>query len=174
MEEPLDVSVIAGENVVLPCQITGVPEAERDNSVQWLKGTTEFGYFGLGYPPLRRERYYQRKGPTDYSLEITNAQLDDDSFFECQVTHHRLRSEKAHLTVLQPPTDVSLLPFEDESGWPKMENDELLMIEGVEARLRCIASSSKPKTNIEWSLSGIYSSRKLLFKNQNDGQKYRY
>lgn len=155
VEEPKDIRVISGENVVLPCRITGVPEAERDNSVQWLKGTNELGYFALGYPPLRRERYTQREGPTDYSLEVTNVQLDDDSFFECQVTHHRLRSEKAHLIVLQPPQDVTLLPFENEAGWPKLKNGELQIIEGEEARLRCIASSSKPKTDIKWTLSDV-------------------
>jgi len=156
VQEPKDIRVISGEDIVLPCQITGVPESERDNSVQWLKGTNEAGYFGLGYPPLRRERYRQRQGPTDYALEISNVQLDDDSFFECQVTYHRLRSQKAHLIVLQPPQDVTMVPFGTESSdWPKMVNGEIQMIEGDEARLRCIAASSKPKTDIEWTLAEV-------------------
>ena len=97
-----------------------------------------------------------RTNATDFSLEISNIQLEDDSFFECQLTYHRLRSRKAHLTVLQPPQDVTLVPFEDESEWPKTVNGEIQVVEGVEAKLRCIASSSKPKTDIQWTLSGKF------------------
>jgi hypothetical protein len=36
-----------------------------------------------------------------------------------------------------------------------MVNGEVQMIEGEEARLRCISSSSKPKTDIQWAISGM-------------------
>ena len=47
----------------------------------------------LGFPPLTKDRYEQRIGPSDYSLKIENVQLSDEDSFECQITPFGLRSQ---------------------------------------------------------------------------------
>ena len=49
--------------------------------IQWAKGK-----LGLGFPPLRRERYSQQVGPNSYSLTIEDVQAEDEDDFECQFT----------------------------------------------------------------------------------------
>lgn len=49
-----------------------------------------------------------------YNLEITSADLTDDSLYECQATEAALRSRRAKLTVLSEYTEYvqnMILPF---------------------------------------------------------------
>lgn len=158
IDEPLPVRAIVGETVTLPCAVDGLPSKDK-NSVQWLKGSTAKGYFALGFPPLGIERFTQKAGENkDYSLIIDDVQIEDEATFECQVTKHQLRSRQAHLTVLQPPQDVSMFPVSDgRSGrWPELDEQEgvLSVVEDEITKLRCVASSSKPATVLDWSISG--------------------
>ena len=68
-------------------------------------------------------RFFQSNGPTDYSLLIENAQLDDSGAYECQAhtATNRLRSQSARLEVLKPPSDVSMVPVPGSSGQYKSE-----------------------------------------------------
>lgn len=95
---------------------------------------------------------------SDYSLIIDDVQIADEATFECQVTKHQLRSRQAHLTVLQPPQDVSMFPVSDGSSgrWPELDGQEgvLSVVEDEITKLRCVASSSKPATVLDWSISG--------------------
>jgi hypothetical protein len=100
--EPASKKVILGESIRLNCKISGIPKEEQESSVQWTQNT-----FALGLPPLRVSRFFQSNGPTDYSLLIENAQLDDSGAYECQAhtATNRLRSQSARLEVLKPPSD---------------------------------------------------------------------
>ena len=61
----------------------------------------------LGFPPLTKDRYEQRIGPSDYSLKIENVQLSDEDSFECQITPFGLRSQV--LTLKQPYNSIFLI-----------------------------------------------------------------
>jgi len=144
--EPASKKVILGESIRLNCKISGIPKEEQESSVQWTQNT-----FALGLPPLRVPRFFQSNGPTDYSLLIENAQLDDSGAYECQAhtATNRLRSQSARLEVLKPPTDVSMVPVPGSSA--KLADDDVIeVIEGVETKLQCVASASKPRTEVDW------------------------
>jgi len=129
----------------LACSISGIPENEKNSSVQWSQNN-----FALGFPPLRNARYLQQNGLEDYSLEIVDAELDDSGFYECQAhtSYSRLRSQSARLEVLQPPEEVSIVPASGSSA--KQVGDVIEVVEGVETKLQCVSSASKPKTQLDW------------------------
>ena len=84
--QPSDIEVVRGSTVTLECAIdqsvtsrfTSDPAEEL---IQWAKGK-----LGLGFPPLRRQRYSQQVGPSSYSLTIADVQAEDEDDFECQFT----------------------------------------------------------------------------------------
>lgn len=143
--EPASQKVIIGGTIRLACSISGIPTSERNSSVQWSQNN-----FALGFPPLRNARYLQQNGPEDYSLEIVDAELDDSGEYECQAhtSYSRLRSQSARLEVLQPPEEVSIVPASGSSA--KQVGDVIEVVEGVETKLQCVSSASKPKTQLDW------------------------
>lgn len=143
--EPASTKVIIGGSVTLNCAISGIPTQERNTSVQWSQNN-----FALGFAPLRNQRYIQQSGPKDYSLQIRDAQLDDSGAYECQAhtSFSRLRSQSARLEVLQPPEEVSIVPATGSSA--KQVGDVIELVEGVETKLQCVSSASKPKTELDW------------------------
>ena len=92
----------------MACEVDGQSK-QNPNFVQWVKvyksyynniilsctvyNTTFQGGMALGFPPLTKDRYEQRIGPSDYSLKIENVQLSDEDSFECQITPFGLRSQ---------------------------------------------------------------------------------
>lgn len=79
----------------------------------------------------------------DYSLEITNVQLEDDAIFQCQVGASRLtngiRSRSAKLSVFVPPEPVRI-----------KEGDVLSTVEQKMITLTCESDGGKPAAEVSF------------------------
>lgn len=147
-QEPIAITAVIGESVSLQCLVDG-PVTEDANLVQWVKGN-----LALGFPPLTNSRYTQSIGPRNYSLQIDDVQLSDEDEFECQITPVGLRSKTAKLEALAPPKTVDISPVGGEIKIIKQPSKEIYqVVEGTPSRLRCIATDSKPKTTLQWSIA---------------------
>ncbi|KAM7400136.1 hypothetical protein PAMA_004711 [Pampus argenteus] len=107
-QEPADQSVVLGERVVLSCVVFNY-----SGIVQWTKDGLALGV-GEGLRGnehcTERERVKTRERALDigqYNLEISNAELSDDSLYECQATEAALRSRRAKLNVLSKWTTTA-------------------------------------------------------------------
>lgn len=149
-DEPAQIiQAVVGETVNLTCRVEGESKPNK-NLVQWVKGS-----LALGFPPIVRERYEQMIGPDDYSLKIENVQLSDEDDFECQITPHGMRSQVGKLEIITPPKTVDVTPVDKKIQITRDGEREILeVVEGVPTRLRCIATDSKPKTNVTWQING--------------------
>ena len=59
------------------------------------------------------------------------------------------------LEIITPPKTVDITPVGKNVKITKDGNREILqVVEGVPTRLRCIATDSKPKTDISWTING--------------------
>jgi len=146
--EPESVTAVIGSSATIECLVDG-PKRENANLVQWVKGN-----LALGFPPLTNERYSQLIGPEDYSLKISDVQLSDEDEFECQITPVGLRSKTAKLVTLAPPKTVDISPVGGDVKILKEKEETFQVIAGKPTKLRCIATDSKPKTDLSWSISG--------------------
>uniref|UniRef100_A0A672QR80 Kin of IRRE-like protein 1 n=1 Tax=Sinocyclocheilus grahami TaxID=75366 RepID=A0A672QR80_SINGR len=77
-----------------------------------------------------------------YNLEISAAELSDDSLYECQATEAALRSRRAKLTVLNPP--VVTLSIEPRS-----------VLEGERVTFTCQATANPPVMGYKWAKGGV-------------------
>uniref|UniRef100_A0AAR2J492 Kin of IRRE-like protein 1 n=1 Tax=Pygocentrus nattereri TaxID=42514 RepID=A0AAR2J492_PYGNA len=137
-QEPADQSVVFGERVVLSCVVfnyTGI--------VQWTKDGLALG-IGEDLRAWPRYRVLRIVDVGQYNLEISSAELSDDSLYECQATEAALRSRRAKLTVLIPPDDPVI------EGAP-----EILLMAGVSYNLTCVSRGAKPLSTIEWYKDGV-------------------
>ncbi|KAJ8011541.1 hypothetical protein DPEC_G00059300 [Dallia pectoralis] len=137
-QEPADQSVVLGNAIVLSCVIfnyTGI--------VQWTKDGLALGV-EEGLKAWPRYRVLRVMDVGQYDLEISAAQLADDSLYECQATEAALRSRRAKLTVLIPPDDPVV------EGFP-----EILLKAEVPYNLSCVARGAKPLAVIEWDRDGV-------------------
>uniref|UniRef100_A0A665VC51 Kin of IRRE-like protein 1 n=1 Tax=Echeneis naucrates TaxID=173247 RepID=A0A665VC51_ECHNA len=137
-QEPADQSVVLGERVVLSCVVfnyTGI--------VQWTKDGLALG-IGEGLRAWPRYRVLRALDIGQYNLEISNAELSDDSLYECQATEAALRSRRAKLNVLIPPEDPVV------EGTP-----ELLLMAGTPYNLTCVTRGAKPAAHIQWTKDGV-------------------
>uniref|UniRef100_A0A2I3GAT7 Kirre like nephrin family adhesion molecule 1 n=1 Tax=Nomascus leucogenys TaxID=61853 RepID=A0A2I3GAT7_NOMLE len=72
---------------------------------------------GQGLKAWPRYRVVGSADAGQYNLEITDAELSDDASYECQATEAALRSRRAKLTVLNPPTvTLSIEPQTVQEG----------------------------------------------------------
>ncbi|XP_075875758.1 kin of IRRE-like protein 1b isoform X2 [Nelusetta ayraudi] len=137
-QEPADQSVVLGERVVLSCVVFNY-----SGIVQWTKDGLALGV-GEGLRAWPRYRVLRSLDIGQYNLEISNAQLSDDSLYECQATEAALRSRRAKLNVLIPPED----PVVDGSP-------ELLLMAGTPHNLTCVTRGAKPAAHIQWTKDGV-------------------
>uniref|UniRef100_A0A3Q3D4A1 Kirre like nephrin family adhesion molecule 1a n=1 Tax=Hippocampus comes TaxID=109280 RepID=A0A3Q3D4A1_HIPCM len=77
-----------------------------------------------------------------YNLEILSADLSDDSLYECQAPDAALRSRRAKLTVLNPPTVT--LSIEPRS-----------VVEGDRVTFTCQAHANPPIMGYRWAKGGV-------------------
>uniref|UniRef100_A0A8C9Y8H1 Kirre like nephrin family adhesion molecule 1b n=1 Tax=Sander lucioperca TaxID=283035 RepID=A0A8C9Y8H1_SANLU len=137
-QEPADQSVVLGEQVVLSCVVFNY-----SGIVQWTKDGLALGV-GEGLRAWPRYRVLRALDTGQYNLEISNAELSDDSLYECQATEAALRSRRAKLNVLIPPED----PVVDGSP-------ELLLMAGTPFNLTCVTRGAKPAAHIQWTKDGV-------------------
>ncbi|KAM6948132.1 kin of IRRE-like protein 1b [Aplochiton taeniatus] len=137
-QEPADQSVVLGETVVLSCVVFNY-----SGIVQWTKDGLALGV-GEGLRAWPRYRVLWLMDVGQYNLEISRAELSDDSLYECQATEVALRSRRAKLTVLIPPDDPVL------EGSP-----EILLMAGTPFNLSCVTRGAKPAAHIQWQRDGV-------------------
>ncbi|KAF2367109.1 Immunoglobulin-like domain [Trinorchestia longiramus] len=134
--EPAPQTAVLGSTVVLPCRVMN-----KVGHLQWTKDG-----FGLGN---ERRLYgfarYSMIGSDDegdFSLRIQPVQLEDDGFFQCQVSASDgvpgIRSEEVQLTVYVPPDP------------PLVEPAELQTTTGLDATLKCTSRGGRPPPEIQW------------------------
>jgi len=152
--QPSNIEVVRGSTVTLECAIdqsvtskfTSDPAEEL---IQWAKGK-----LGLGFPPLRRERYSQEVGPSSYSLTITDVQAEDEDDFECQFTSEGIRSKNARLTTIIAPEDLQITSNAASLIDSLTDDAEVVtVIEGVEAVIDCTSIKAKPSAIPKWESS---------------------
>ncbi|XP_077580532.1 kin of IRRE-like protein 1b isoform X2 [Stigmatopora nigra] len=137
-QEPADQSVVLGERVVLSCVVFNY-----SGIVQWTKDGLALGV-GEGLRAWPRYRILRALDTGQYNLEISRAELSDDSLYECQATEAALRSRRAKLNVLIPPEDPVV------EGTP-----ELLLMAGTPHNLTCVTRGAKPAAHIQWIKNGL-------------------
>ena len=129
--EPVDATSRLGDTIILPCRVVN-----RIGLLQWTRDG-----FGLGLDrQLSGFARYQMVGSEeegDYSLEISNVQLEDDAMFQCQVGASSnvagIRSRSSKLTVFIPPEPVRI-----------KEGEFLDTVEGKQVILNCESNGGKP------------------------------
>ncbi|MPC44008.1 Irregular chiasm C-roughest protein [Portunus trituberculatus] len=135
--QPSPQTAVIGSTVVLPCRIIN-----KVGQLQWTRDD-----FGLGN---ERELYafkrYSMIGSDeegDYSLRISPVTLEDDSYFQCQVTGWRdipgVRSQTAKLTVYVPPEPPEIT-----------QGPVVTTTAGAGVQLTCISKGGKPAAEIQW------------------------
>ncbi|CAM1324635.1 KIRREL (predicted) [Pycnogonum litorale] len=135
--EPRDKSVILGDDVIMPCRIVNVV-----GSVQWTKDD-----FALGVDrQLTGYERYKMVGSDeegDYSLLISDVNLEDDAHYQCQAGFTEkvegIASKKAKLTVFTPPNPPVIT-----------EGKKLKTVEGKKVQLSCKADGGKPAAELHW------------------------
>ncbi|KAM9791478.1 kin of IRRE-like protein 1b isoform 3-T3 [Syngnathus typhle] len=137
-QEPADQSVVLGERVVLSCVVFNY-----SGIVQWTKDGLALGV-AEGLRAWPRYRVLRALDTGQYNLEISRAELSDDSLYECQATEAALRSRRAKLNVLIPPEDPVV------EGTP-----ELLLMAGTPHNLTCVTRGAKPAAHIQWLKNGL-------------------
>uniref|UniRef100_A0A6Q2X0A1 Ig-like domain-containing protein n=1 Tax=Esox lucius TaxID=8010 RepID=A0A6Q2X0A1_ESOLU len=93
-------------------------------------------------PAWPRYRVLRVQELGQYNLEILSAELSDDSLYECQAPDAALRSRRAKLTVLNPPTVT--LSIEPRS-----------VLEGDRVTFTCAASANPPIMGYMWAKGGV-------------------
>ncbi|XP_010883352.1 kirre like nephrin family adhesion molecule 3, like isoform X4 [Esox lucius] len=136
-QQPQDQVVVSGQSVTLPCVIVGYR-----GMVQWTKDGLALG----GERDLPGWTRYSLMGDPlsgEHSLLIDSAELADDAVYECQATQAGLRSHRAKLTVLVPPTD------------PVVDGGPVIRVKAhTPYNLTCRASGAKPAAEITWYRDG--------------------
>ncbi|XP_076325298.1 irregular chiasm C-roughest protein-like [Tachypleus tridentatus] len=137
IREPKDKIVIQGEDILLPCRVHN-----KIGMLQWTRDGFGLGSDRelIGFP---RYTMVGNDEEDDYSLQITNAQLDDDAEFQCQVGAvegiNGIRSTTAVVTVLVPPEPPIIL-----------QGVYLETNEGMSVQLTCEAHGGRPAAELAW------------------------
>ena len=140
LKEPESISVKEGESFTLSCSVKN-----KVGVLQWTKD--DFG-LGTSRSLVGYDRYKMvGKEGIAWNLQVTNATLEDDAKFQCQVgATERLgpiRSKYAVVEILSLP-----LPPVITTG-PTM-----VVREGETGLVQCISKGGKPASVIKWRING--------------------
>ncbi|XP_066957100.1 irregular chiasm C-roughest protein-like [Macrobrachium rosenbergii] len=135
--QPSPQTAVIGSTVVLPCRIIN-----KVGDLQWTRDD-----FGLGNErELHAFKRYKMIGADeegDFSLRISPVTLEDEAYFQCQVTGWRdipgVRSQTAKLTVYVPPEPPVI------SQGPLVTTTA-----GFGVQLECISKGGKPAAELQW------------------------
>ncbi|XP_068214570.1 irregular chiasm C-roughest protein-like [Palaemon carinicauda] len=135
--QPSPQTAVIGSTVVLPCRVIN-----KVGELQWTRDD-----FGLGN---ERELYafkrYHMIGSDeegDFSLRISPVTLEDEAYFQCQVTGWKgvagVRSQTAKLTVYVPPEAPTIA-----------QGPLVISTSGAKVQLECNSKGGKPAAEIQW------------------------
>uniref|UniRef100_A0A3P8X231 Kirre like nephrin family adhesion molecule 1b n=1 Tax=Cynoglossus semilaevis TaxID=244447 RepID=A0A3P8X231_CYNSE len=155
---------------------------------------------GQGVKAWPRYRVLRALDIGQYNLEISNAELSDDSLFECQATEAALRSRRAKLNVLGESAVSFSFVSHFVSAWrscllltsstagrvspavppedPVVDGSpELLLMAGTPYNLTCVTRGAKPAAYIQWTKDGapvLSNNNQLYLKSvsQSDAGQY--
>nr|XP_040233680.2 nephrin isoform X1 [Anopheles coluzzii]XP_049464367.1 nephrin isoform X1 [Anopheles coluzzii]XP_049464368.1 nephrin isoform X1 [Anopheles coluzzii] len=136
---PRDLQVLEGTEALLRCEIYNLVGA-----VQWTKDGFALGFSHTipGYP---RYSVLADRNLGIYNLRISNASIEDDAEYQCQVGPAKFNSAiraNARLTVISPPSSIEI---QGHSRNAKVE-----VREGQDLTLTCVVSNAKPVAQIVW------------------------
>ncbi|RWS04821.1 irregular chiasm C-roughest protein-like protein, partial [Dinothrombium tinctorium] len=135
--EPSDKTAIVGSTVILPCRVTN-----KVGTLQWTRDGFGLGSDRelIGFP---RYTMIGSDDEGDFSLQITDVQLEDDAVFQCQVGAAEgargIRSRDATLTVSLPPEPPKIV-----------QGDFLKTTAGMRVELTCESHAGKPPAELTW------------------------
>lgn len=138
-QTPVDIQVMEGKHALLHCEVEN-----QVGQVQWTKDGFALGFSAVitGFP-----RYSvigdARRGI--YNLRISNASLEDDAEYQCQVGpakgHPAIRAN-AKMLVIAPPTSLRIDGYENNARVEVTENQNV--------SLTCHVENAKPAAVITW------------------------
>ncbi|XP_034122580.1 nephrin isoform X1 [Drosophila guanche] len=136
---PHDLQVLEGAEAMMRCEVTNVAGA-----VQWTKDGFALGFSAV-IPGFPRYSVLGDRKQGVYNLRISNASINDDAEYQCQVGPARLNSAiraNAKLTVISPPASIEIKGYSHNSKVEVRENQDL--------QLKCIVANAKPAAQIVW------------------------
>ncbi|XP_046865422.1 nephrin isoform X1 [Drosophila willistoni] len=136
---PHDLQVLEGAEAMMRCEVTNLAGA-----VQWTKDGFALGFEAV-IPGFPRYSVLGDRKQGVYNLRISNASINDDAEYQCQVGPARLQSAiraNAKLTVISPPSSIEIKGYSHNSKVEVRENQDL--------QLKCIVANAKPAAQIVW------------------------
>ncbi|XP_062711778.1 nephrin isoform X5 [Aedes albopictus] len=136
---PKDLQVLEGSEALLKCEINNLAGA-----VQWTKDGFALG-FSTTIPGYPRYSVLGDHQAGVYNLKISNASLEDDAEYQCQVGPAKFNSAiraNAKLIVISPPSSIEIQGYEN--------NSKVEVREGQDLTLTCVVANSKPVAQIVW------------------------
>ncbi|XP_076263611.1 nephrin adhesion molecule sticks and stones isoform X2 [Rhynchophorus ferrugineus] len=137
--QPHDVKVQEGGEAMLECEV-----ANLVGQVQWTKDGFALGFSSV-IPGFPRYSVIGDRRHGVYNLRISNASLEDDAEYQCQVGPAKLNKAiraNARLNVTSPPSSVEILDHRHNSKIEIKENQEF--------HLECRVRNAKPAAKIVW------------------------
>ncbi|XP_018320439.1 nephrin isoform X2 [Agrilus planipennis] len=142
--QPHDVKVQEGGEALLECEVGNLA-----GQVQWTKDGFALGFLTI-IPGFPRYSVIGDRNHGVYNLRISNASLEDDAEYQCQVGPARLQKAiraNAQLTVISPPSSVEILDHPHNSKIEIKEKEQLT--------LECRVRNAKPAAKIVWYRGNI-------------------
>ncbi|XP_022909293.1 nephrin isoform X2 [Onthophagus taurus] len=137
--QPRDVKVHEGGEITMECEV-----ANLAGQVQWTKDGFALGFEAI-IPGFPRYSVIGDRRHGVYNLRVSNASLEDDAEYQCQVgpaRMHKAIRANARLSVISPPSSVEILGHPSNSKIEIRENDEF--------HLECAVKNAKPAAKIVW------------------------
>ncbi|XP_031640306.1 nephrin isoform X1 [Contarinia nasturtii] len=141
---PHDLQVLEGSEAVLRCEVSNLA-----GQVQWTKDGFALGFSAV-IPGFPRYSVLGDRSQGVYNLRISNASLEDDAEYQCQVGPAKFNSAiraNAKLTVISPPSNTEIQGYGHNSKVEVRENQDLT--------LTCIVSDAKPAAQIQWYRNNV-------------------
>ncbi|XP_044759594.1 nephrin isoform X1 [Coccinella septempunctata] len=137
--QPRNVKVQEGGEVMLECEV-----ANLAGQVQWTKDGFALGFSSV-IPGFPRYSVIGDRRHGVYNLRVSNASLEDDAEYQCQVgpaRMHKAIRANARLSVISPPSSVEILDHQVDTKIEIKENEEF--------HLECRVKNAKPAAKIVW------------------------
>ncbi|VEN63224.1 unnamed protein product [Callosobruchus maculatus] len=136
---PRDMKVQEGGEAMMECEV-----ANLAGQVQWTKDGFALGFSSV-IPGFPRYSVIGDRRHGVYNLRISNASLEDDAEYQCQVgpaRMHKAIRANGKLSVISPPSSVEILDH--------VHNSKIEIKENQEFHLECRVRNAKPAAKIVW------------------------